>query len=454
MTIPFLQSGAVITIALTRLGGSIGRLYAADLVGAATGCALLVPLLRVLDMMSALLVAGTLAAAGGVALARFAGPSRWRWAAPATVGLLAITTLGHLSLDRPIEVAYTRGVPIDTDQVESAVWNSHSYVLISRPATNLTPLYWGPGRYPSDLTVDMVFMNIDGEAGTPLTQWDGNPESLHWVQYDVTALPYQLRSGDVGIIGAGGGRDILSAIWVGATSVTAIELNRIFIDVLRESHRDYTRIAEREEVRLVHDEARSYLTRSDQRFDVLQMSLVDTWAATGAGAYALSENALYTLEAWRVFLARLKPHGVLSTSRCFSPANASETSRLLSLCVATLLDAGVENPQENILMVMSGKVATLLMSPSPFSADDLERIDDAIQRYEFKPLIVPGHPIPDARLEAIVSRRSDDELSRATFDKDLDFTAPTDERPYFFNMLKLGRFHLKRELWARSGGRA
>jgi hypothetical protein len=111
--------------------------------------------------------------------------------------------------------------------------------------------------------------------------------------------------------------------------------------MLEHRWRDFAGLADRPEVHLVNDEARSWLTRNDQRFDVLQMSLIDTWAATGAGAFTLSENGLYTLEAWRVFLGSLKPTGIFSVSRWYSPEKASETSRLLSLGTATLLDRGV-----------------------------------------------------------------------------------------------------------------
>jgi hypothetical protein len=450
VTLPFLLSGSVVTIVLTRLGGSIGRLYAADLLGAAIGCALLVPLLHWLDMMSALLAASTVAALGSVCLARAVDVGRGRSGTLLLVAILAASTLGHLALEHPISVSYARGRSTDAASMERSLWNSHSYILVGHPLEQEAPFYWGAGRVPVDLRVDIAFMTIDGEAGTALTRWDGEPDSLGWVQYDVTALPYHLRSGDVGIIGVGGGRDILTALWARATSVTAIELNDIFLDILRDSHRDFTRIAEQREVTLVHDEARSYLTRNERRFDVLQMSLVDTWASTGAGAFTLSENALYTVEGWRVFFDRLTPRGILSTSRWFAPSNASETSRLLSLCVATLLDVGIGKPAEHILMVTSGRVATLLMSPSPFSDEDLDAVRQAISRYGFRPLIVPGERIRDPQLAAIVESRSGEELRRATLHADLDLSPPTDERPYFFNMLKPGRFHLIGELWGNA----
>ncbi len=115
-------------------------------------------------------------------------------------------------------------------------------------------------------------------------------------------------------------------------------------------------------VTLVHDEARSYLTRLTQPFDVLQMSLIDTWAATGAGAFTLSENGLYTREGWRVFLKSLTPTGVFSVSRWFSPTAVSETTRLLALGVASLLDAGIAAPRRHLVLVTRGRVATLMVS--------------------------------------------------------------------------------------------
>ena len=124
-------------------------------------------------------------------------------------------------------------------------------------------------------------------TATPGT-WDG-------VSHDVTTLPYHLRKGNAGIIGVGGGRDILSALWGGNTSVTGIEINKNLLRALEGPYRDFANLVNRPEVQLVHGEARSQLSRTDKRFDVLQMSLIDTWASTGAGAFRLSENGLYTM---------------------------------------------------------------------------------------------------------------------------------------------------------------
>lgn len=444
LAVPFVLSGAAITIALTRMRGRIGLLYGSDLVGASVGCLLIVPLLNAADIFSAALVAGAIAAAGAACFQRLTAAGRGRL--PATTALALTAAAGvHLGSGSPIDVAYPRGTELDRNATELSLWNAYSHVRVERPRPG-PPFFWGRGKSPQDLRVDSSLMLIDGAAGTALTKWDGEPESIAWVQYDVTSLPYHLRSGDVAIIGVGGGRDVLSALWAGSRSVVAIELNEIFVDLLNGSHRDFAGIALRPEVRLVNDEARSFLTRSDDRFDVLQMSLVDTWAATGAGAFTLSENALYTVEAWKVFLGRLEPDGIFSTSRWFSPENVSETSRLLSLCIATLLELGFENPAEHVALVSRGKIATLLVAAAPFTEQERMRLEEIARRYAFRVLVLPGRPVENPRLAAIMGSRSLDALAVATDDPDYDYGAPTDSRPYFFNMLKPHRFYRLREL--------
>ena len=441
LTVPFFLSGAIVTIALTRVGGRIGILYGADLVGAAAGCLLIVPLLHSMDLLSAALVSAAFAAAGAFCFQCFAGVG-WARVAGGLAVLLVIGAGVHVGAGSPIDVAYPRGRQIDSRARELSIWNAYSHVTVLRPLVG-SPFFWGRGKSPTDLTARTSVMLIDGEAGTPMTEWDGNPESIAWVKYDVTSLPYHLRSGDVGIIGVGGGRDILSAIWGGSTSITAIELNETFVDILSDSRREFANIVGREDVRLINDEARSYLTRSKERFDVLQMSLVDTWAATGAGAFTLSENALYTVDAWKIFLSRLRSRGIFSTSRWFSPDKISETSRLLSLCVAALLELGVEEPSKHVALVARGKIATLLVTSMPFSARDLTKLRDTAALYKFDILVMPGAPAADPRLSNIVKSSSAQSLREAIADPYYDFSAPSDQRPYFFNMLKpAGIFHL------------
>ena len=187
----------------------------------------------------------------------------------------------------------------------------------------------------------------------------------------------------------------------------------------------------------MHDEARSYLTRAGEQFDVLQMSLIDTWAATGAGAFTLSENGLYTREGWRVFLNSLSPTGIFTVSRWFEPQAVSETTRLLALGVASLVDAGVADPHAHLILVTQGRVATLLVSRSPFTAADAAAVERVVGEMGFSVQVSPWMEAKDPRLEQIAKARTAQEIDTiAAADSDFDFSAPTDARPYFFNMLK------------------
>ena len=435
LTIPFVLSGFVVTLALTRTRAPIGLLYGADLLGAAAGCLAIIWLLEQTDITSTAFAAAAAAAVGAACFARYAGSRGW------SAVILAFVLVGASALnataDRRLGVIYpkSRSLWMDDRAIDYSAWNAHSNVTVRTPATGPAFL-WGPGADAPNTQVTMALAAIDGDAGTVITQWNGDPASLGWVAHDVTSLPYRIRSGEVAVIGVGGGRDILTAIWSGNTRITGIEINKALVAVLRGRYREFAGIANHPGVTLVHDEARSFLTRAPGRYDVLQMSLIDTWAATGAGAFTLSENGLYTRDGWQVFLRALTPTGVFSVSRWFDPEAASETTRLLSLGVASLMDFGVAAPRGHLMLVTRERIATLLVSPTPFSDQDGATLRRIADQHGFAVRVAPWADATDDRLRAIASARSAADLERATSDPYLDFTAPTDRRPFFFNMLK------------------
>ena len=435
LTLPFIASGIVVTLVLTGTGAPIGVLYGADLAGAAAGCLAIVALLDVTDISSTALVTAAVAALGAWCFCRFAA-RRAAGVLALAAALLGLAWLNGHAVHR-LGVLYpkNRSVWPLLDTVQYSAWNSHSYVIIRQPEPS-NAFLWGPGTHAPDTPAVSAWAMIDGEAGTPITMWDGNPASLGWVQYDVTALPYRLRHGHVGVVGVGGGRDVLSAIEAGNTSITGIEINQTFITALTGPYRKYAGIADYPGVRLIHDEARSYLTRSPERFDVLQMSLIDTWAATGAGAFTLTENGLYTREGWKVFLQSLTPDGVFSVSRWYAPGALSETTRLLALGAASLLDAGVRAPADHLVLVGAGHIATLMVSRAPFSAADGAQLRDAAARFGFDIQVSPWSAAADPRAQAITHAASLAQLNAAADDPNFDFTPPGDARPFFFNILK------------------
>ncbi|MDX1383126.1 MAG: hypothetical protein R3190_05735 [Thermoanaerobaculia bacterium] len=434
LAVPFYLSGVVVAIALTRIPGRPGLTYGVDLVGAAIGSLAVLPLLGIGDITSSAFACAAVAALAAAAFHRFAGRSFLPLLAVGA--LLLVSAALNSASPSGLRVRYSKGATYDPEGTAEEHWTIHGQVRVGHEQRGVRPFYWG-ARWDRSTRVNQVMMTIDGAAGTPMTEWDGRPESLDWVGSDVTSVPYWLRlEGNAGIIGIGGGRDILTAIAAGSRSVLAVEINEVFVDLLTDSRRDYTKIADHPGVEIVHDEARSYFTRTDRRFDVLQMSLIDTWASTGAGAFTLSENGLYTVEAWREFRDVLEPNGIFGVSRWYKSEASSETGRLLSLAVASLLERGIAEPSRHLALVAYGRVATLVISPDPLTESDRATLTRVAADHRFAILVSPWQPPENPLFAAILASRSAEELARAVADEPYDYTPPTDERPYFFNMLR------------------
>lgn len=168
-------------------------------------------------------------------------------------------------------------------------WNSFSRVAATSSQKS-APFLWGASpTLPRDLIVEQRTLDIDGFAGTVMPRFSGNTAAVDFLKYDITNLAYAARpTGRVAIIGVGSGRDLLSAYTFGARDITGIELNPVFIDLLTDPRklRAYAGIADLPGIRLIVDEGRSWFTRTQEKFDLIEMSMIDTFAATGAGAFS------------------------------------------------------------------------------------------------------------------------------------------------------------------------
>ncbi len=446
LTVPFFFSGVVVAVALTRVPGPTGRVYAFDLAGAALGSLLVVQLLDNWSISAAMFLSSAIAAAGALCFHVFASTGRTRRAAALMVLLVVLGSFND-RVPFGLRVVWSKGVFQVPGLIVAERWTNHGQVTVRRQATG-EPQYWGKGDNAPDIIIPAVWMAVDGLAGTSMSHWDQRLESLEWTSHDVTALAYHLRpTEEVAVIGVGGGRDLLTALWSGAGSVTGIEVNRAFIDFLEGRFRIFAGLADHPEVTLVHDEARSFLTRTNHRFGIIQMSMIDSWAATGAGAFTLSENGLYTIEGWTAMLDALEPGGLFTVSRWHSVDRSSETGRLISLATAVLLKRGIGAPEKHLMLVGRNRVATLVLSLQPFSEQDLDKVSSVARDESFDLLVAPGSMGTDAQLGRLSRCRSLDELDATVAHPLYDQRPPTDERPFFFNLLSpRGVFD---GLWAR-----
>jgi predicted membrane-bound spermidine synthase len=334
-------------------------------------------------------------------------------------------------------------------------WNTFSRVAVYPQYTH-QPQMWAPSpKMPNGLEIEQRSIGIDADAGTTAYRFTGDLKEVEFLKYDVTTLAYHLPNRRRAVvIGVGGGRDMLSAAVFGLQDITGVEINPILIRLLtdRRQFADFTNVHSLNGVRFVIDEGRSWMARAQQNFDIIQMSLIDTWAATGAGAFSLSENGLYTVEAWRIFLSRLTPTGVFTVSRWYDAKEPSETGRMLSLAVAALFEIGVENPRDHIFLAAQGSIANLILSRTPFSPTDFAALSDAAAYYQHNVLVRPAITGASETLNRIVTARDREDLQRHTSNLAFDFTPATDDRPFFFNQLPLTKplqaFYLAKEMVA------
>ena len=450
--VPFFTGGLVVTLAVSRLASRISAVYAADLIGAAVGCLLLIPLL---DRLGAPGVVVTAAALALVAAVLFAPDASRRHVAALGAVVLAVPLAGQLTGLAGFDVTDTKGH--QGDRVLFSKWNSFSRIGVyerTHGDWSLSSTYQGP-------TPDTRFMDIDSAASTPILHAAPDLSNVQYLRYELTALAYHLKGvphpADPAkpgftalVIGPGGGRDLLSALVFGARHVDGVEINPIIAnDVMRDRFRAFSGgIYTHPRVRIVVDDGRSFVRRTPDTYDVIQASLVDTWAATAAGAYTLTENTLYTVEAFNDYLDHLHDDGILTITRW-----VFDGLRLVSLaqeaCAARGWDAA-----PRLAIVQHDRVATFLLKKSPFTPEEVDRLEATADQLQFRVLYAPqfgrqglaadGDQVP-LQTDWVDGTPTDDyarlvlapDRERFYADHAQDIRPTTDDRPFFFHTTKL-----------------
>ena len=432
IAVPFVFGGMVVCVALTRFPARTGALYAADLAGSAAGCALTIPILNHVHAPTAVILNAGIAA---LAAAAFVWPLRGKtlWIAAACSVVLVSAAVVNQSV-KVIDVQWLKGGRNPHDGLYEK-WNAFSRIHVREAGSE--PFGWGlSSAYHSNRELQQLYLSIDSGAATVITKFDGNLDAVEHLKYDVTAVAHYLRNPtSVLVIGVGGGRDILTSLVFGQRHVTGVEINPDILRVLTRRFGEYSgRLQMNPAVSLVHDEARSYVARSPDQYGIIQASLIDTWAATSAGAYVLTENGLYTREAWLTFLSHLTPDGILTMSRWYYEAQPAEVLRLAALATASLMDLGVADPRRHIVIIRNQDVATILVARSPFTNADIDRVQKIAELMKFTPVLTP-RDAERPEFEAVSTRGQYEQLVRTY---PLNIEAPTDDSPFFFHMLRAG----------------
>ena len=444
LAVPFFFAGSIVGAALAKHPTRAGGLYGVNLVGAGIGCLLSVVFPLVVGAAGSVVVAGVIALAGAAVISgrQLRRPAYLTPAVFTVAAMVAAVLLGALELRLSPYKAVSQALRHETASKAWSLSNAFSLVEVIESdsihaAPGLSFAYLGGLPKQSALAVD-------GDNLSPMTA--ATPEQAEFAEYLPTALVYRLSERRSAlVIEPGGGLDVLTALRNGAETVTAVISNPLVVEAVGEKfgHRAAD-ILDRPDVTVVDVGTRSYMHRTDERFDVIQLSLADSFRPVLAGAYGVSENYLYTVEAFESYYRRLAPDGFLSVTR-WAQTPPSEGIRVVSVAIEALENLRVE-PGEHMAVIRSLQTITLIVKHSPLDESDI----DAVRRFagdlQYDLVYLPGiesadlnrfsvHPTPlyHDTVQAMLNAGTREEF-HAGYSHDV--SPVSDDRPFYFHVFR------------------
>ena len=422
--VPFFLTGLQFSVIFARESARIPRLYGADLAGGALACVAVVPLLNWIGGPNVILFAAIVFAVAGVVWSP--SPKMRKQVLALTAALVILISLNYSG--RLADVVWAKGVR--RTSIEFSRWNAISRVEVQR-------LDDGGKRILIDADAGTHIMNADPK------QWEGSD----WQQNVMSAPPAVVNAlrphGDYAIIGPGGGVDVLRAVANGSHSVTGIEINPIIANtIMQQRYADFAyHLYQRPDVDIHVADGRSFVRNAQTSFDVVQMTLVDTWASTAAGAFALSENNLYTTQAFREYFDHLKPDGMIAITR-WEFQTPREALRVVSVAMEALRQLGIRDTSRNFIVVAAddldedGIPVAVLAKKSAFTPEEEQTVAQHLKRYlPLQLLYGPSSHEANAFRSLILSN------DPYSFSRNYEYNVSpvTDNTPFFFFTLKPGR---------------
>ncbi|MFH1122451.1 MAG: SAM-dependent methyltransferase, partial [Pseudomonadota bacterium] len=468
MAVPFLMAGLIVGMILTAAGERAHLMYAADLTGAAFGALAIVPALYLGPPWVLLPALGFMVLAGA---ALYTIRLERRVTGALSILLSSGLLVASYLLFPPIpRIHHTKALPMALSFPDARIEAERTGPLgmihvvgssLIREVPGLS-LNFGIEAEPKEASLPHqkgVF--VDGDALGPITRFRGDPDELKYLDFTSQALPYHIRHPEnVLVMGAGGGTDVLLGLRHRISKIVALEANRQVADILKGPFAHFSGdLYSRPEVRLELREARQYLHATRERFDLIQLSLLDSFASSAGGLHSASESYLYTTEAFRLYLSRLSERGVLAVTRWLK-LPPRDSLRLFATAMDVLAEMQLfDRPDRHILFIRSWKTATILISRSPFNPEEIanavhfcdQRSFDLAYYADMKPEMANRYDILEAPFyfdgaRALSGPKAKDFLKGYVF----DVSPTTDDRPYFSHFFRWDKAftlfqHLRRE---------
>ncbi|ARO88075.1 SAM-dependent methyltransferase [Nitrosospira lacus] len=465
MMLPFLFGGLCIGLVLWHFGGNAGRIYAFDILGAGAGSLGVIGLLYVMPPHQVLIVLMALSlVAAAVAVIELEMRPKWMAKVFLGVAILVVVALpGNWLLMHPSaykDLSQTLNITgMRVIEERSSPLGQITVVESSRIPFRHAP---GMSLNAMDEPPPQLAVFVDGNGPAVITRFDGKLAPLAYLDQLTSALPYHVLKQPhspphVLVLGAGAGSDVLQALYHGASKIDAVELDRNVIDLVQHRFRDFAgKLYTRPEVYVYEGEARGFVNTRDDRYDLIQVALLDSFGVASAGLYGLSESYLYTVEALQTYLNRLAPGGMLAVTRWLN-LPPRDPLKLFATAVTALEQAGIPNPAARLVMIRGWKTVTLLVKHSDFTSKEIEVIKEFSRARSFDLAYYPGMRIDEANRYNLLAKPYFFEGAvallgterQAFLDRYKFYIEPaTDDRPYFFRLFK---WNAAAELFALRG---
>ncbi len=452
VALPFFLAGICISLAISHLPGKVSKLYFFDLTGASLGCLAFLFFsthMRIINVIILLAMIG-LAASFFFSLAQHK-----KIFSILPLFLMVILSVVNFSSHSPLSLPINPYKELFTflrypdTRILFEEENSFSQIkVVESPAVKHAP---GLSLNFDNRIPEQLAILTDDSGLSAITRFEGTKESIRFTDYLSNALGFHLAVDRerVLIIGAGGGLDILSAVYHDSRQIEAIELNPIMIDLMKNRYDGYSgQLFNRPEVSILPGEGRSVLKNIDHTFDLIQISLIGSASTSSGGFHSISENYLYTVEGMIDFLEHLSDDGVICITRwlLFPPR---ESVKLTAITLEAMEKMGIENPENHVALIRSWGTTTFICSKQPIDRKMTDIIESFCQERSFDTVYFPGITLNQVnqkhRLEkpyyyqaisGLVEHFKENNIHIFYQENFFNITPATDNRPFFFYFLK------------------
>ena len=443
--LPFLFGATAIALAFVSLETAVGRVYGANLLGSGAGALGILGALTLLPPDACLwVIAGLGAAAAGLTgLAE-------RTARARRLGLGMLAVVVALPLSAPtswpgLRVSEYKGLSktLDIPDVEILAEGSSPLSFVTLVQSPSVPFRHAPGLSLAAVggPPPQLGLFTDGGGFSAVTDPSGGPDSLAYLGDMTSALPYSLLERPrVLLLGAGGGDGVLQALRHGAAEVDAVELDAVLAALVRGAERRFSApIYDRPAVRLHIAEARAFVARQRQRWDLIQIPLLDSFGAALAGGQSLAESHTYTLEAFEDYLGHLSPGGLLAVTRWLK-LPPRDSLKLFATALTALERSAIAVPPRSLAMIRGWNTTTLLVKNGALTPDEIAAIRDFAARRWFDLVYLPGMDAAEANRWTLLEAPLFHDAARALAGPEradfiagykFDIAPASDDRPYF-----------------------